>query len=149
MNRHLLFFYGTLMSTDSRGHVLRDRDTNVGVIDLAVPVAKGTIRGDLFDVGWFPAVVNGDGEVHGEVWEAPSEAHLRAALGVTDQIEGYREGDPRSLYLRVEVPLLTVNDNRRAQPGDTVTTYLWNGSTARLTPMPDGRWSRADRGAFA
>lgn len=149
MDRHLLFFYGTLMSRDCRGHVLRQRPTDRGVIDLAEPVADGTIRGNLHDVGHgsFPAFCAGDGEIHGEVWEAPTHAHLCAALGVTDRIEGYDPLRWATMYHRVEVPLLTV-DGAELEPGDTVLTYRWNGPPPGAL-IADGRWQPMRRGAFA
>lgn len=158
MDRHLLFFYGTLMSGHGRGNVLSGRDVLVGgerrVIDLAEPVARGTIRGVLHDAGHaaFPALVEGDGVVHGEVWEAPTEAHLRAALTVTDAIEGYREGGAHNLYDRIEVPLLAVEQQRAdyalIEPGVTVLTYRWGDSARSLGPViPSGDWRtyRPDR----
>lgn len=148
-DRHLLFFYGTLMSGHGRGNMLTGRQTNRGFIDLAQPVAVATIRGVMHDVagGAFPGVVGGDSVVRGEVWECPSEAHLRAALGVTDSIEGYRgPGVAGNLYDRVEVPLQTVEQQRAdcplIEPGDTVLTYFYNADgRGFLGPVvPGGDW---------
>lgn len=152
--RLLLFFYGTLMSGGERGHVLRDRPVVWGGqpdrIDLAEPIAAGTIRGDLYNVagGAFPALLRGDGIVHGEVWEARSLAHFKAVLSVTDRIEGFQADKPeRSMYLRVPVPLLSA-DGGDLEPGTIVSTYLWNGSVPG-DQIEDGQWARAQRGAFA
>jgi gamma-glutamylcyclotransferase (GGCT)/AIG2-like uncharacterized protein YtfP len=148
VDRHLLFFYGTLMSGDGRGSVLTGRDTSIGRVDLAKPVARGAIRGLMYDAGggMFPAVTEGDGVVHGEVWEAPDEAHLRAALGITDRIEGYRgPGVPGNLYDRVELPLLSIEQQRAdvplIEPGDTVLTYRWADANRYLANLiPSGDW---------
>jgi gamma-glutamylcyclotransferase (GGCT)/AIG2-like uncharacterized protein YtfP len=134
-----LFFYGTLMSDDCRGHVLRG---------FGRPVARGTVRGDLFEVGsgMFPALMPGDGVVHGEVWEVDPSL-LRAALNVTDRIESYREDDePGSMYVRREVPLLSAEG--AAHAGDTVLTYVWNHGPDWLTArIKSGRWR--ERFSFA
>lgn len=149
MDRHLLFFYGTLMSSHGRGNVLADRDTNIGRVDLAEPVARGTIRGDLYAVSAFPGLVEGDGVVHGEVWEAPTAAHFRAALSITDAIEGYRApGDRHNMYERIEVPLLTVGASELGgaaglKAGDTVLTYRWNFAV-RGPIIPSGDWRDHD-----
>jgi gamma-glutamylcyclotransferase (GGCT)/AIG2-like uncharacterized protein YtfP len=152
VDRHLLFFYGTLMSGHGRGNVLTGRQTNVGVIDLATFVARGTIRGVMHDAGGgaFPALVDGDGVVHGEVWEAPTPQHLAAALVITDGIEGYREGGVNNLYDRIGVPLLSVEQQRAdfalIEPGDTVLTYRWGDSTRYLGPVvPSGDWRSYER----
>lgn len=143
-----LFFYGTLMSDFCRGSVLRDRPLADGSqITLAEPVATGEIRGDLFAVGTsFPALVEGDGVVKGEVWRAPTEQHLQAALNITDAIEGYRgPGVPSNLYDRIEVPLLRVWGDLRLAPGDTVLTYRWNPRQrfgALDEKIEDGGWRR-------
>lgn len=120
-----LFFYGTLMSGGSRGHVLDG---------LARPVGEATISGDLYDVGFFPALVPGGGRVVGEVWEILPGCRTQA-LARTDGIEGYREGDPYSMYLRRPV-------NARLADGSEVVveTYEWNGSVAGLCRIAGGDW---------
>jgi gamma-glutamylcyclotransferase (GGCT)/AIG2-like uncharacterized protein YtfP len=111
-----LFFYGTLMSGHHRAHALHG---------LARPVAEGTVRGNLYSVGYgaFPALMAGEGVVHGEVWEVLPGCEGQA-LHITDMIEGYREDDPFSMYVREEVPLLEATG--AAHAGDTVQVYRWN-----------------------
>jgi gamma-glutamylcyclotransferase (GGCT)/AIG2-like uncharacterized protein YtfP len=122
-----LLFYGTLMSTGRRGHVLRE---------LAHPVGPAAVRGDLYEVGGgvFPAMLHGEDVTHGELWQVRPGC-LAAALRITDGIEGYRPGDPWSMYVREEVPLLG-NEG-------TAWTYFWNSGPRGLTRrVPDGRWQR-------
>jgi len=89
-----LFFYGTLMASEERGHVLRG---------LAAPVGPATVSGDLHLVGggYFPALTSTDGDrrVEGEVWEVFPGCEAEA-LARTDSIESYRPGDPMSMYFR-------------------------------------------------
>lgn len=159
-----LFFYGTLMSDGHRGHVLKG---------LARPVGTATVRGDLYNVGsgYFPALVAGDGVVHGEVWEA-LPGKLDAALRITDQIEGYREDAPTwSMYLRERIALLcpdcegtgqfVINadwpdgDKPYSEPcptcdglgesGEEVFTYRWNHGRRDLgSKLTDGRWRNSE-----
>lgn len=121
-----LFFYGTLMADDVRGHALAG---------LAEPIAEATISGDLYDVGFFPALVPGVGRVVGEVWEVLPGCEA-AALRRTDAIEGYVPEDPaRSLYVRRPV-------NARLADGSEVVaeTYEWNGRVDGLARIAGGSW---------
>jgi gamma-glutamylcyclotransferase (GGCT)/AIG2-like uncharacterized protein YtfP len=133
----LLFFYGTLMSRGSRGHYLSD---------LAEPIGPGAIRGDLFLVGGalFPALLEGAGTVHGEVWSVKPGC-LTAALRLTDQIECYYSEAPQhSMYLREKRQLLRLPSGDPSESvfaGRTVWTYVWNHGHRGLTPIPDGRWN--------
>lgn len=133
----LMFFYGTLMKgTDS--------------IRSSVPehlgmrfVGKAQLRGDLHAVysGAFPAYMEGEGTITGEVWELPDDpAAVQACYSRLDSIEGYREDRPEtSMYLRVERPLLDDGEGR------TVQTYLWNHGRDGLTPIPGGDWLAFER----
>ncbi len=123
----LVFVYGTLMAGDDRGGVLRDR---------AVLVGEATISGDLYDVGWFPALVPTTGErrVTGEVWEIPDWS-VESTISLLDRIEGYREGDPFSMYVRRPVNALLA-DGREV----VAETYEWNGSTADMARIVGGSW---------
>lgn len=130
----LLFFYGTLMRGDRRGHFLEDEG-------LARPVGRGTLAdAALYSVSdAFPAYLpGGSGEIVGEVWTpigvTPEDraANLARALVVTDSIEGYHADSPgNSMYLRVRV---TLTDGR------SVYTYRWNRGMGGLRPIPSGSW---------
>ena len=89
-----MFFYGTLMT----GFDLRQR---TGLDDGLRLVERGSIQGQLFDLGPYPAAVpSAEGRIWGEVYEIRDPAVLLATL---DEVEGYRGGDPdRSMYVRGE-----------------------------------------------
>lgn len=61
---------------------------------------------NLYKIGhgkasWFPGIVEGDGDVIGEIHEYDREKDVLAAM---DSIEGYRESDPKgSFYMRREL----------------------------------------------
>jgi gamma-glutamylcyclotransferase (GGCT)/AIG2-like uncharacterized protein YtfP len=121
-----LFFYGTLMSGESRSHVLRG---------LARRPLEASIAGDLYDAGYFPAYVPGPGRVVGEVFEV-LPGREKQALAITDSIEGYRPDRPAtSMYVREVV---------RAEVAGVglvdVETYRWNGSTDGLNRIAGGSW---------
>lgn len=122
-----VFVYGTLMAADDRGGILRDR---------AVFVGEASIPGDLYDVGYFPALVptDSDRRVVGEVWEIPDWSES-ATIALLDRIEGYREGSPRSMYVRERVEAILA-DGERVE----VETYRWNGSTAQMARIVGGCW---------
>lgn len=84
-----LFVYGTLMPG---GHYYPS---------LARHVRRrwpGTIRGMLVNVGWYPALLPGDGLVRGLVYELPD-----SALRTTDAIEQYDARRGAGEYLRKRV----------------------------------------------
>lgn len=132
-----LFFYGTLMSDESRGSILPAY--------IARPSGgPATIRGDLYVAGGgsFPALMpSDDGVVTGEVWQvvggtrSERTANLIRVLRTCDMIEGY---DPArvesSMYIREAVDLLDGYGR--------VWTYRWNGANARyLGPrIESGSW---------
>lgn len=81
-----IFVYGTLRSGDAASGLLRG----------CRRLGPGAVRGTLFDVGGrFPALVlEGDTEVHGEVWSGPP--------GVLERLDEY-EGVEEGLFRRVRV----------------------------------------------
>jgi len=83
-----LFVYGTLKSgmvPAVAGTLLREAER----------VGEGAIRGTLYDVGDFPALLlGGDDEVRGEIWRCPS-----GLLPLLDQYEAVDDG----LFRRVAV----------------------------------------------
>lgn len=84
-NKNIIFTYGTLMKGQSNhNHYLSDNQF----------VSNGTIEGfEMYDLGWYPGIVPGNGTVYGEVY-AVSDDELRAI----DRLEG--EG---SLYIKTDV----------------------------------------------
>ncbi|HID22528.1 MAG TPA: gamma-glutamylcyclotransferase, partial [Planctomycetaceae bacterium] len=87
---HALFVYGTLMRGGSRQRLWPRRPQRI---------ERAQVRGVLYDLGPYPAMVEGDGQVGGELWEFAA-ADMAATLDRLDHIEGYVPGDPDSLYAR-------------------------------------------------
>ena len=114
------FFYGTLLDGS-------DNPVAQAIHTLLEPVGPATVRGALFAIpdalGWFPALIAGDGLVHGKIYAA------REGFGPAElaRMDGYEDFDPAnpaaSLYIRQELPLTG---------GRTAQVYVWNRS------LPDG-----------
>jgi gamma-glutamylcyclotransferase (GGCT)/AIG2-like uncharacterized protein YtfP len=126
-----LFVYGTL----KRGEI-----NHALISPFARSIEPATIRGRLYDVGGFPALVDGDEIVHGElVWvEAETMASLMAIL---DRLENYQAAAPQSsMYIRQIVKVCC-----RGVP-QTAYTYLYNPNHPALLPLhalraiDDGVW---------
>jgi len=86
-----VFFYGTLM----QGFGLRHQS---GIDPLIQFLGRGTVRGVLYDLGTYPALLPGEGTVQGELYTMIDPATL---LSLVDAIEGYRSDDfAGSRYVR-------------------------------------------------
>jgi len=124
--RHVLA-YGSLM----RGGWNHDRFC-ADALSVEPATAKGTLY--LLPAG-FPAMVEGDGTVHGE---AMTFHDLAAKLAELDRLEGYRPGQPeRSLYVRRVVAVCL------ARSGVVVPAwcYVWRGTLPRgARAVASGRW---------
>ena len=95
MKQHI-FFYGTLM----RGFELRRR---TAIDSLLRFVGPGAVRGALYDLGPYPAVVRAEGTVRGEVYAVTDPDRL---LALVDAVERYLPDDPaRSEYVRAAAPV--------------------------------------------
>ncbi|WP_048812410.1 gamma-glutamylcyclotransferase family protein [Methanobrevibacter ruminantium] len=80
-NTRRVFVYGTLMNGESNHHFLENSNC----------LGASTVEGyQMYNVGWYPAIVPGDGMIIGELYEVPQEDMARI-----DMLEG--EG---SLYIR-------------------------------------------------
>src|SRR3954463_2314207 len=97
------FVYGTL----TRGHA------NYPLMAPAARAAESaTARGLLFDHGPFPALVEGEGRVRGELVTL-DPAGLAVALPIVDRLEDFRPADPAgSMYLRRVVEVETAGGGR-------------------------------------
>jgi gamma-glutamylcyclotransferase (GGCT)/AIG2-like uncharacterized protein YtfP len=121
--KHFIFIYGTLMPglrLEAQMHGARF-------------VGPAHIAGRLIDVGRYPGLLHGDGQVTGEVYEV-DDAHLARLDGV----EGVLPGDrAQSHYWR---ELVTVVSG--PQQGQQVQTYLYNRPVDGCTPIPHGDYRR-------
>ncbi|HHY67017.1 MAG TPA: gamma-glutamylcyclotransferase [Alicyclobacillus sp.] len=114
-----VFVYGTLL-TGERNH-------RVGAPYL-LSVRSGRVRGRLYDVGAYPALVLDDsaGEVDGEWFEITDEG-----LEEMDWLEGYRGPGQENHYERV-----WVRDSREDLEG---WIYVWPDSRG-YPEIPMGSW---------
>ncbi len=111
----LLFVYGTLCKGLSRNDVIKGSEY------LGLALCKGILK----DVGSFPALINGDENVIGEVYRIDSDT----VLPVLDRIEGYYGNDESSsLYLRKKMSVRMLSDGKWV---DAV-SYFFNRGTENL-----------------
>lgn len=131
------FFYGTLMA--GSGHpVARALHARL------LPLGGATVPGALFAIpdplGWYPALLPGDGLVHGML-HASGPDFAAEDLAAIDAFEDFDPADPSgSLYCRVALPV------RPAQgQSATAQVYRYNRPLpAGALPIPGG-----DFAAFA
>jgi gamma-glutamylcyclotransferase (GGCT)/AIG2-like uncharacterized protein YtfP len=121
--KNTLFIYGTLMPG------LRLEAEMQG----ALFVGPAQIQGRLIDVGRYPGLLQGEGQVSGEVYEV-DDAHLARLDVVEDMVPGDRDA---SQYWREEVTVL----NGPLQ-GQQVQTYVYNRRVDGCTPIPHGDYRR-------
>jgi gamma-glutamylcyclotransferase (GGCT)/AIG2-like uncharacterized protein YtfP len=121
MNR--LFIYGTLMPG------LRLEAEMQG----ARFVSAAQVPGRLVDVGRYPGLLQGDGQVTGEVYEV-DDAHLARLDGVEGVVPGDRAA---SQYWREDVTVLS-----GPLQGQLVQTYVFNRPVEGCTPIPHGDYRR-------
>jgi gamma-glutamylcyclotransferase (GGCT)/AIG2-like uncharacterized protein YtfP len=120
---HELFIYGTLMPG------LRLQAEMLG----AEPLGPARVPGRLVDVGRYPGLLHGEGQVSGELYRV-SDAQLARLDAVEDMVPGDRTA---SQYWREQV---TVIDGPRA--GQRVWTYVYNRPVDGLTPIAHGDYRR-------
>ena len=120
---HALFIYGTLMpglrlEAEMRG---------------ARFLGAAQVPGRLVDVGRYPGLVLGEGQVTGEVYEV-DDAHLARLDAVEDMVPGDRAA---SQYWRVGVTVLS-----GPLQGRSVQTYVYNRPVEDCKPIPHGDYRR-------
>jgi gamma-glutamylcyclotransferase (GGCT)/AIG2-like uncharacterized protein YtfP len=119
----LLFIYGTLMPglrLEVQMHGARF-------------MGPAQVPGRLVDVGRFPGLLLGDGQVTGEVYEVDA-AHLARLDGVEGLVPGDRSA---SQYWREEVKV-----SGGPLQGQPVQTYVYNRPTDGCTPIAHGDYRR-------
>ncbi len=114
----LLFVYGTLMKDYGLHHVLARG---------ARFVERGKVRGRLLDLGHYPGMVTGVGQVKGEVYRLDDPE----LLPVLDAEEGYN-------FERSRV-VATLASGRHAR----VWVYRYRGPRDGAVPIVDGDYRRA------
>lgn len=104
-----LFVYGTLKKGFNNHHFLQD----------ATYIEEATIKGTLLNLGWFPGYIpEGEGEVHGEVYEINDEILKRI-----DHLEGHPD-----FYTRKDV-------------GDFSIYYYNKQDGVQYKKVAGGQWS--------
>lgn len=93
------------------------------------PLGPCRIPGVIHDLGGYPGLVNGEGEVAGELF-AVTDASVIARL---DAFEEFDPTSPESSrYLRVRLPLLT--------PRQEAWVYVWNRPVTGFARVDSGDW---------
>ena len=121
--QHALFIYGTLMPglrLEAEMHGARF-------------VGAAQVPGRLVDVGLYPGLLHGEGQVTGEVYEV-DDAHLARLDAVEEMVPGDRAA---SQYWREQVTVLA-----GALAGQRVWTYVYNRPVDGLVPIPHGDYRR-------
>ena len=114
----LLFAYGTLMRGYARHRVLASAATFVGA---------GRVRGRLLDLGRYPGLVDGAGNIRGEIYRLDDPE----LLAVLDREEGYNFDRRRAT--------ITLASGRRARAW----VYRYRGHQENAVVIPDGNYRRA------
>lgn len=120
---HALFIYGTLMPglrLEAEMHGARF-------------VGAAQVPGQLVDVGRYPGLVHGEGQVTGEVYEV-DDAQLARLDAVEDMVPGDRAA---SQYWREVVTVVS-----GPLQGHQVQTYVYNRPVNDCTPITHGDYRR-------
>jgi|LSQX01.1.fsa_nt_gb gamma-glutamylcyclotransferase (GGCT)/AIG2-like uncharacterized protein YtfP len=120
----ILFIYGSLK-----------RDfTNYRFMTDAVYLGPGVIKGyDMYSLRYYPVIVEGKGEVYGELYKVSREK-----LEAIDALEGYCPETDKGMYIRRTVEVQTVTGSIDAE------VYLWADGRDSLNGdhehIPEGYW---------
>ena len=124
----LFFLYGLLRVGSS--NMPEDIDLVAGGEFLG----PAFMQGDLYDVGGFPGIVKGTGNVGGLLYRL-DDVSLVPAM---DAFEDVVDGDPESsMYQRIRKPLF---DSERMDTGKKAWVYWYNQSVEGFEKIEDGDW---------
>lgn len=91
-SKRRVFVYGTLMRGETNNHYMQNSNF----------IVRTTIEGyQMYDVGWYPAIIKGNNRVPGELYEVPAED-----MPLIDMLEG--EGQ---LYAKKTIKITDINGN--------------------------------------
>ncbi len=131
MNCRHLFVYGTLRRCGARHRILKALRARFA--------GRGSVRGELFDLGKYPGArprAAPQARIVGEIYELRNPAR---AAQVLDQIEGYRPDDPAASLFRREITTV-----RRERGQDIEAWIYWlNRDGHSLRRIPSGDFARA------
>lgn len=100
-----------------------------GLADAFKPLGPCVIPGELWDLGRFPGLIAGQGEVAGELFEI-LDASVMSRL---DAFEDYWPDEPdRSRYDRIKTRLI--------QPDCAAWVYVWRLGLDEAVPIASGDW---------
>ena len=122
----LIMLYGTLR----REAVRRE----LGLLGRLRRIGRCRLAGILHDLGPYPALAEGEGVVHGELFEVIDPT----AFAAMDAFEEYDPARPKlSTYIRVRV--------RLAEPDLECWVYRYNRSLRGVPRVPGGDWLKHRR----
>lgn len=129
MNRLSVFVYGTLKKDQLRGSMWPRRP-------LSIHPAIAT--GQLWDLGSYPGIYDGDDRILGELWTFARE-DLQPTLDVLDGIEGYDPSSDSGLYLRRVIEVRSNHEQIEAFAYFISDIRKWPGAR-RILPWSESPW---------
>ena len=125
----LIFVYGTLKEKSPSDSYARIFD------DFRLRSVSATVKGTLYDLGYFPALVlGGNSVVYGELHKYKN---FRKVIATMDQIEGYHGRDNcDNLYRRVKVQVAI----DASETYLTATAYEFAQAVGEAKVVSNGVW---------
>jgi len=103
------FVYGTLKTGECRESVFSSYCKSG---DYTVKPAR--IRAELYDLGYYPAILEGNNIVRGEMVTIEDPEDYKVLLDRIDAIEGYSEHSDHNLYNRKKVTVFSDGEEHEA-----------------------------------
>lgn len=123
-----IFVYGTLRQGGGADHLLPSPKAEF--------LGHATIKGTLHNLGGFPGLQEGDGDVIGDLFEI----HDDSIMSSLDMYEGYREDDPEnSLFVRKSICLDTI-DGLETFADTPIWVYFFGHNPPEGTVIKSGDW---------